>query len=140
MCSSNIFLYVQKRVNLDEKRRKYIENVKKPEVKKMNSEQVRALARVFQQASDSVKDQESKLVQETNEKAATWSGKARDKFDSAMDEAKILFQRHSDNLYDISRELEAAADSVDRVREEIERQEELERMERILRLKKLDVQ
>lgn len=106
----------------------------------MNSEHVRALAKVFQEASDSVKDEEAKLLQDINNNAATWSGKSRSKFDSAMDEAQILFQRHSDNLYDISRELEAAADSVDRVREEIERQEELERLERILHLKKLDVQ
>ncbi len=45
-----------------------------------------------------------------------------------LDEAAVLFQRHSDNLYQISRELESAANDVDRVREEIERQRELERL------------
>ncbi|WP_191559736.1 WXG100 family type VII secretion target [Metabacillus idriensis] len=104
----------------------------------MNSEHVRAMARVFQEASDTVKFNETNLMQAVDDKAATWSGKSRDKFDSALEEARVLFQRHSDNLYDISRELQSAADSVDRVREEIERQEELERLERMMRLKNLD--
>ncbi|MFJ5623184.1 hypothetical protein ACIQD3_10690 [Peribacillus loiseleuriae] len=57
---------------------------------------------------------------------ATWTGKSREKFDSVVDESSVLFQRHSDNLYAISRELESAANEVDRVKEEIERQRELE--------------
>ncbi|SFB99658.1 WXG100 family type VII secretion target [Bacillus sp. OV322] len=105
----------------------------------MNSEQVRALAKTFAEASNDVKKQESKLIQDINEKAATWSGKSRDEFEANMDDTKALFQKHSDNLYEISRELEAAADSVDRVREEIERQKELERINQTLLLKHLDI-
>ena len=101
------------------------------EVKNMNSESVRALAREFQRSSEDVKSEESKLMQSVHSKAEKWSGKARNKFDSALDEATVLFQRHSDNLYDISRELESAANEVDRVREEIERQKELERLARL---------
>ncbi|MBA4536867.1 WXG100 family type VII secretion target [Bacillus aquiflavi] len=94
----------------------------------MNSESVRALAREFQRSSENVKLDESKLMQSVHSNTEKWSGKARNKFDSALNEAKVLFQRHSDNLYEISRELESAANEVDRVKEEIERQKELERL------------
>jgi WXG100 family type VII secretion target len=94
----------------------------------MNSEKVRALAKVFQESSETLKLDESKLIQSVHTNTATWTGEARKKFDSMLDEAGILFQRHSDNLYQISRELESAANDVDRVREEIERQRELERL------------
>ncbi|AND37922.1 WXG100 family type VII secretion target [Cytobacillus firmus] len=97
----------------------------------MNSSHVRALARVFQTASDDIKTEEFKLKQSVQNHADEWKGKARDKFDSALEEAGVLFQRHSDNLYNISRELESAANEVDRVREEIERQRELERLARL---------
>jgi WXG100 family type VII secretion target len=94
----------------------------------MNSEKVRALAKVFQESSEALKVDESKLMQSAHTNTATWTGEARKKFDSVLDEASVLFQRHSDNLYQISRELESAANEVDRVREEIERQRELERL------------
>ncbi|QGQ47682.1 WXG100 family type VII secretion target [Metabacillus sediminilitoris] len=94
----------------------------------MNSEKVRALAKVFQESSESLKIDESKLMQSVHTNTATWTGEARNKFDSVLDEAAVLFQRHSDNLYQISRELESAANEVDRVREEIERQREFERL------------
>lgn len=94
----------------------------------MNSESVRALAREFQRSSENVKLDESKLMQSVHSNTEKWSGKARNKFDSALNEAKVLFQRHSDNLYEISRELESAANEVDSVKEEIERQKELERL------------
>ncbi|WP_144593921.1 WXG100 family type VII secretion target [Priestia flexa] len=105
----------------------------------MNSEQIRTLAKAFETASNAVKDEESKLLQDINAQAVTWSGKTREKFDSKMEEAKAFFQSHSDNLYEISLELEAAANSVDLVREEIERQEELARLEEILKAKNLDI-
>ncbi len=94
----------------------------------MNSEGVRALARVFQESSETLKTNESKLMQSIHTNVATWTGKSREKFDSVIEESAVLFQRHSDNLYEISRELESAANEVDRVREEIERQRELERL------------
>ncbi|WP_264191597.1 WXG100 family type VII secretion target [Metabacillus litoralis] len=94
----------------------------------MNSDQVRALARVFQESSETVKFDELKLKQSTHTNTEKWTGEARNKFDSLLDEAAVLFQRHSDNLYNISKELESAAYEVDRVREEIERQRELERL------------
>ncbi|KKI93232.1 hypothetical protein WQ54_05175 [Bacillus sp. SA1-12] len=94
----------------------------------MNSDKVRALAKVFQESSEELKVDQSKLMQSIHTNTETWSGEARKKFDSMVDEAAVLFQRHSDNLYQISRELESAANDVDRVREEIERQKELERL------------
>ncbi|WP_299093886.1 WXG100 family type VII secretion target [uncultured Metabacillus sp.] len=94
----------------------------------MNSDKVRALAKVFQESSEELKVDEAKLMQSIHTNTATWTGEARKKFDSMLDEAAVLFQRHSDNLYQISRELESAANDVDRVREEIERQKELERL------------
>ncbi|GAB6258205.1 WXG100 family type VII secretion target [Peribacillus sp. N1] len=94
----------------------------------MNSDKVRALTKVFQESSEELKLDESKLMQSIHTNTETWAGEARKKFDSILDEAAVLFQRHSDNLYQISRELESSANEVDRVREEIERQRELERL------------
>lgn len=94
----------------------------------MNSDKVRALTKVFQESSEELKLDESKLMQSIHTNTEKWAGEARKKFDSILDEAAVLFQRHSDNLYQISRELESAANDVDRVREEIERQRELERL------------
>ncbi|APH03505.1 WXG100 family type VII secretion target [Bacillus weihaiensis] len=97
----------------------------------MNSDKVRDLASVFQKSSDAIKTDESKLMQSFQINTDSWSGEARTKFDALLDEAGVLFQRHSDNLYNISQELQSAAYEVDRVREEIERQRELERLARL---------
>jgi uncharacterized protein YukE len=87
----------------------------------MYSDKVRALTKVFQESSE-LKLDESKLMQSIHTNTETWAGEARKKFDLILDEAAFLFQRHSDNFYQISRELESSANDVDRVREEIERQ------------------
>ncbi|WP_243290994.1 WXG100 family type VII secretion target [Bacillus sp. FJAT-47783] len=94
----------------------------------MNSKHVRELAQDFYKASESIKEREENLKKNVRDEADTWSGKSRDKFNAIMEEASVAFQRHSDNLYEISKELEKAANEVDRVREEIERQRELEKL------------
>ncbi|WP_051404772.1 WXG100 family type VII secretion target [Bacillus cihuensis] len=81
---------------------------------------------MFQESSETLEINESKLIQSVHTDVATWTGKSRKKFDSVVDEASVLFQRHSDNLYSISRELESAANEVDRIREVVKRQRELE--------------
>ena len=80
----------------------------------MNSDKVRALTKVYQESSEE--------LQSIHTNTEAWAGEARKKFDSILHEAAVLFQRHSDNLSN-SRELESPANDVDRVREEIERQE-----------------
>ncbi|MCK1994940.1 WXG100 family type VII secretion target [Peribacillus muralis] len=71
----------------------------------MNSDKVRVLTKVFQESSEEIKLDESKLMQSVHTNTETWAGDARKKFDSILDEAAVLFQRHSDNLYQISREI-----------------------------------
>ncbi|MCE4051775.1 WXG100 family type VII secretion target [Bacillus sp. Au-Bac7] len=63
-----------------------------------------------------------KLMQSVHENTDPWTGEARRKFTSMLDETATLFQRLSDNLFQISRELESSANHVERVREETERQ------------------
>ncbi|KAB7671887.1 WXG100 family type VII secretion target [Bacillus sp. B1-b2] len=94
----------------------------------MDSSRVRDLANEFSRAADSVKESETKLKSMINSTGDSWTGKSRQSFDEEMDEAFSLFHRHADNLYKISDELKSAAEKVDRVREEIERQKELERL------------
>lgn len=97
-------------------------------MKWMDSSRVRDLANEFSRAADSVKESETKLKSMINSTGDSWTGKSRQSFDEEMDEAFSLFHRHADNLYKISDELKSAAEKVDRVREEIERQKELERL------------
>jgi len=61
-------------------------------------------------------------MQSVYENTDPWTGEARRKFTSMLDETATLFQRLSDNLFQISRELESSANNVERVREETERQ------------------
>ncbi|MEK4665972.1 WXG100 family type VII secretion target [Niallia sp. FSL R7-0271] len=83
---------------------------------------VRALAKVFHESSEILKLDELKLMQSVHENTDPWTGEARRKFTSMLDETATLFQRLSDNLFQISRELESSANNVERVREETERQ------------------
>lgn len=103
----------------------------------MDSSRVRNLANEFSRASDELKEKEFKLKYAINSIGDSWTGKSRQSFEAEMDEAFALFQKHADNLYSISNELQAAANKVDKVREEIERQKELERLALIMRSKNL---
>lgn len=59
----------------------------------MNSDKVRALTKVYQESSEE--------LQSIHTNTETWAGEARKKFDSILHEAAVLFQRNSDNLYQI---------------------------------------
>ena len=65
----------------------------------MNSDKVSALTKVFQESSEELKLDESKLMQSIHTNTETWAGEARKKFDSMLHEAAVLFQRHIQTIF-----------------------------------------
>ncbi|MBP3038695.1 WXG100 family type VII secretion target [Bacillaceae bacterium Marseille-Q3522] len=93
----------------------------------MDTSKVIALAKKYNAAADEVKESELRLRHFIMMQADTWMGKTRERFDADFDETLIAYERFSRDLLETGSELMAAAEKIEREKEEIARMEELAR-------------
>ncbi|MBB3110991.1 WXG100 family type VII secretion target [Paenibacillus phyllosphaerae] len=96
----------------------------------MDSSRYRQLASEYEEAAGRVQESQNRVQQTVANNGPHWKGELRDKFTSDYEDTQSAYRTYYHDLIHTGQQLRRAADKIDELKREIERQERREREER----------